>query len=179
MTDYDSAPSEVGGALGKDSEMLKTVIESRTRPYIDLMNELSGTGIEKDLPIPQTGHQFHEKSWKIEDSICIVVSHSGGTFGPLAVSNLLQGFTRNLFVITSEWDTQIGKQLRQLKSTMFESRIFSTNLGVRPAEPCSVSVAATQQLLTHLLEYSAQQILASPVLRHTAVVLFRAKTLQK
>ena len=42
MTDYDSAPSEVGGALGKDSEMLKTVIESRTRPYIDLMNELSG-----------------------------------------------------------------------------------------------------------------------------------------
>ena len=41
MTDYDSAPSEVGGALGRDSEMLKTVIESRTRPYIDLMKQSS------------------------------------------------------------------------------------------------------------------------------------------
>ena len=57
MTDYDSAPSEVGGALGKDSEMLKTVIESRTRPYIDLMNELSGTGIEKDLTL----HRRHRE----------------------------------------------------------------------------------------------------------------------
>ena len=64
MTDYDSAPSEVGGALGRDSEMLKDVVERRIRPYIDLMNELSGTGIEKDLPIPQIAVMGDQSSGK-------------------------------------------------------------------------------------------------------------------
>jgi hypothetical protein len=93
----------------------------------------------QDFASPQIGHQYHESSWDLEDTIAIVVSHSGGTFGPLAVSNLLQGFTKNLFVITSEWDTQIGKQLRQLSvpnSWEFKASIFSTNIGMRPAEVC-------------------------------------------
>ena len=34
------------------------------------------------------------------------------------------------------------------------SSVFTTFAGVRPAEPCSVSVAATHQLLTQLLLYS-------------------------
>ena len=34
-----------------------------------------------------------------------------------------------------------------------KSSIFSTDIGLRPAEPCSLSVAATQQLLTQLLLY--------------------------
>jgi hypothetical protein len=105
---------------------------------------------------PQIGHQYHETSWELENTIAIVVSHSGGTFGPLAVSNLLQGFTKNLFVITSEWDTQIGKQLRQLavpNSWELKASIFSTNIGMRPAEPCTISVAATHQLLTEILIY--------------------------
>lgn len=91
----------------------------------------------QDFASPQLGHQYHETSWDLEDTIAIVVSHSGGTFGPLAVSNLLQGYTKNLFVITSEWDTQIGKQLRQLSvpnSWEFKASIFSTNIGMRPAE---------------------------------------------
>jgi len=97
----------------------------------------------------------------LEDTIAIVVSHSGGTFGPLAVSNLLQGFTKNLFVITSEWDTQIGKQLRQLSvpnSWEFKASIFSTNIGMRPAEPCTISVAATHQLLTEILIYLMKKV---------------------
>jgi hypothetical protein len=36
---------------------------------------------------------------------------------------------------------------------MFKSRIFSTEVGMRPAEPCSVSLVATHQLLTNLFEY--------------------------
>ena len=95
----------------------------------------------------------------------IIVSHSGGTFGSLNVANLVQSLTKSIFVVTSEWDTQIGKQLRQLECPMFESRIFSTNVGVRPAEPCSVSVVATHALLTHIFEYIAQIILANPKLR--------------
>ena len=110
---------------------------------------------------PQVGHQFHEKSWDLANTIAIVVSHSGGTFGPLAVSNLLQGFTKNLFVITSEWDTQVGKQLRQLtvpNSWEFKASIFSTNIGMRPAEPCTISVAATHQLLTEILIYVMKKV---------------------
>ena len=52
-------------------------------------NKLLGQ-LGQDFAIPQVGHQFHEHSWLLEDTIAIVVSHSGGTFGPLAVSNLLQ-----------------------------------------------------------------------------------------
>ena len=98
----------------------------------------------------------------------LIVSHSGGTFASLNVANLIQSLTQSVFVVTSEWDTQIGKQLRKLDAPMFESRIFSTNVGVRPAEPCSVSVVATHELLTHIFEYVAQIVLASPKFRHTA-----------
>ena len=123
-------------------------------------NKLLGL-LGQELPIPQVGHQFHEKSWKLENTICIVASHSGGTFGPLAVSNLLQGFTKQIFVITSEWDTQIGKQLRQLQTGSaweFRSPIFSTQLGMRPAEPCTISVAATHHIFTELLLYIMKKI---------------------
>ena len=40
-----------------------------------------------------------------------------------------------------------------------KSRIFSTGIGIHPAEPCSLSVAATHQLLTNLLVY----LMVSPV----------------
>ena len=46
-------------------------------------------------------------------------------------------------------DTQIGKQLRQLND--LRGRVFSTEIGLRPAEPCSLSVAATHQMLTQIL----------------------------
>jgi len=43
----------------------------------------------------------------------------------------------------------VGKQLRKMGD---QSRVFSTGIGVRPAEPCSISVAATHQLLTQILQ---------------------------
>jgi hypothetical protein len=78
----------------------------------------------------------------------------------------LQSATKNIFVVTSEWDTQIGKQLRAMdelsddEDHLFSSRIFTTDVGMRPAEPCSVSVAATHQLLTNLFEYISVVILS-------------------
>lgn len=66
-------------------------------------------------------------------------------------------------------DTQIGRQLRALdlqtsraKNELFiNSRIFSTEIGLRPAEPCSLTVVATHQLLTNLLEYVSIIILSN------------------
>jgi fructoselysine-6-P-deglycase FrlB-like protein len=44
----------------------------------------------------------------LTETIVIIASHSGGTFASLAVSNLLQAFTKKIFVITSEFDTQVS-----------------------------------------------------------------------
>ena len=113
----------------------------------------------QNLPGPQTGFDFSEETWDISNAVVLIISHSGGTFAPLAVSNLLQSQTQNIYVLTSEWDTQIGKQLRQIGATgsfasgEMKSRVFSTGIGIHAAEPCSLSVAVTHQLCTQLLLY--------------------------
>ena len=64
-------------------------------------------------------------------------------------------------------DTQIGKQLRSMYSDdLLSSRIFSTECGVRPAEPCSVSVVATHQLLTNIFEHICITIISNPHFSH-------------
>ena len=114
----------------------------------------------QEIPLPALGHPYSARTYSLHDSIVIIVSHSGGTFAPLCCSNLLQSATKNIFVVTSEWDTQIGKQLRAMDRendedhhSLFNSRVFSTEVGLRSAEPCSVTVAATHQLLTNLFQY--------------------------
>eukprot|EP00873_Tetraselmis_striata_P038273 jgi/Tetstr1/458537/TSEL_044940.t1 len=120
------------------------------------------------FPIPQTGFQLAEEALDLTDAIVIIVSHSGGTFAPLAISKLLQAVTLNIYVVTSEWDTQVARELRSLASWSARSRIFSTGIGLRPAEPCSISVAATHQLLTQILLQLMQIVQASPALTEQA-----------
>jgi hypothetical protein len=115
----------------------------------------------QDFPIPQSGHAFHEHAWNLKDTVTLIISHSGGTFGSLAVSNLLQAYTEQIFVVASESDTQVGKQLRQIhKYNMWDLKcpVFSTEVGIRPAEPCTVSVAATHQILTQILLYLMRKV---------------------
>jgi len=121
----------------------------------------------QEISVPSLGFPHSTDTINLHDVIVIIVSHSGGTFAPLSCSNLLQSNTKNIFVVTSEWDTQIAKQLRLMDSLendnhdhSFNSRIFSTEVGMRPAEPCSISVVATHQLLTNLYEYIAVIILS-------------------
>lgn len=92
-----------------------------------------------------------------------------------------------MFVVTSEWDTQIGKQLRAMDAeehgnTLLRghvlSRIFSTEIGVRPAEPCSVSVAATHQLLTNLFQYISVVILSDPTFRRMSGAIITEQDVQ-
>merc|ERR1719161_1809224 len=123
----------------------------------------------QDFPVPPCGHQVGE--WSMRDAVVLIVSHSGGTFASLASSNLLQSFTRNLFAICSEWDTQVSKQLRAMPNKLLESRIFSTDIGVRPAEPCSLSVVATHQMLTQIFQYVSLSIMAEPELRRASECL--------
>jgi hypothetical protein len=121
----------------------------------------------QDFPIPLVGHPTMEDVWDLTDTIVIIVSHSGGTFAPLACSNLMKAKTNKIFVVASEWDTQVGKQLRKLSAGVgtFDSRIFSTDVGVRPAEPCTISVVATQNLLTLIFEHICLVILSDKQFR--------------
>ena len=130
--------------------------------------------------MPCTGFPYSQKSMDMKHSpIVMIVSHSGGTFGPLACSNLLQSFSSSIFVVTSEWDTQVGKQLRSMYSDdLLSSRIFSTGCGVRPAEPCSVSVAATHQLLTNIFEHICVTIISEPAFRHVSGAVVTERDLQ-
>ena len=68
-------------------------------------NKLLGQ-LGQQYPMPQLGFSFNQQTYSLRDSVVIVLSHSGGTFGPLACSNLLRGWTPHIFAITSEWDTQ-------------------------------------------------------------------------
>lgn len=120
----------------------------------------------QELTIPSVGFPMSQKTHDLSETIVIIVSHSGGTFAPLACSNLLQSVTQNMFVVTSEWDTQIGKQLRSMSGGLLSSRIFSTDVGVSPAEPCSLSVAAQHQLLTQLFQTISITILGDKGFRH-------------
>jgi hypothetical protein len=115
----------------------------------------------QEFAIPQSGHALHEHAWN-KDTCTLIISHSGGTFGSLAVSNLLQAYTEKIFVLASESDTQVGKQLRQMtnKHNLWDIKcpIFTTDVGIRPAEPCTVSVAATHQVLTQILFYLMRKV---------------------
>jgi hypothetical protein len=133
----------------------------------------------QELPMPCTGFPYSQKSMDMKDPIIIIVSHSGGTFGPLACSNLLQSFSSSIFTVTSEWDTQIGKQLRSMYSDdLLSSRIFSTEVGVRPAEPCSVSVVATHQLLTNIFGHICITIISDPHFSRAAGSVIQERDLQ-
>ena len=126
----------------------------------------------QEVRIPATGYPMSQKTQELQDTVAVIISHSGGTFSPLACSSLLQSFTKDIFVVTSEWDTQIGKQLRSMNedgdssTLLFNSHIFTTEVGMRPAEASSVSVAATQQLLTNIFEHICLVILSSHEYRH-------------
>ena len=62
--------------------------------------------------MPSIGFPFTSKCMNFKDAIIIIISHSGGTFAPLACSNFMQSFSPHIFAVSSEWDTQVGKQLR-------------------------------------------------------------------
>ena len=42
----------------------------------------------QNLPGPQTGFDFSEETWDLTNTIVLIISHSGGTFAPLAVRKL-------------------------------------------------------------------------------------------
>ena len=124
-------------------------------------NKLLGQ-LGQSFPIPQTNFSFHAGSYNLHMSLCLLVSHSGGTFATLACSNLIKSFTSHIFCVTSEWDTQVARSIRngignRKKASALNlglrSFVFVTHVGLRPAEPCSISVAATHQLLTQILLY--------------------------
>jgi hypothetical protein len=136
-------------------------------------NKLLGQ-LGQTMPIPSLGFRFGAATHHFDQTIVLVLSHSGGTYAPLACCSLLSGFTSNIFVVTSELDTQAARAVRSVSGgggggsggsggsggaggaaapfiDLSSQFVFSTHVGFRSAEPCSVSVVATHHLLTQLL----------------------------
>ena len=159
------APASIEVSLWLGEQMAADLALCFKRLVVKTMssNKLLGLGLQ--FPMAQTGHIVWDDLSELHDAVVLIISHSGGTFSPLALSKLLPSVTRNIFAVTSEWDTQIGKQLRELGHL---SHIFTTNTSMRPAEPCSISVAATHQLLTQILMYVAFRIISDDNLAQIA-----------
>jgi len=64
------------------------------------------------------------------------------------------------------------------ETEIFASRIFSTEVGVRPSEPCSVTVAATHQLLTQMFEHICLIIIGDAQFRHASGSIISEQDLQ-
>ena len=65
---------------------------------------------------------------------------------------------------TSEWHTQVARSVRsgvpgRRNTLKLASYVFTTFCGSRPAEACSLTVAATQQLLTQILFHLMYSVL--------------------
>eukprot|EP00900_Chrysochromulina_parva_P025731 jgi/Chrpa1/7792/Chrysochromulina_OHIO_Genome00022035-RA len=126
-------------------------------------NKLLGQ-LGQRFPIPQEGFQFHAKAYSFRESIVLLLSHSGGTFPVLSVCHLLKNVTTEMFIVGSEWDTQIGRAVREANARKnpvggggkagFSSYTFSTFAGVRTSEACSISVVAMHSLLSHVLLFT-------------------------
>lgn len=114
-------------------------------------------------PVPSTGFPFNQSSHPLINTICLFVSHSGGTFATVNACNVLKGFSRHLFAVTSDSDNQIARVVRETQgssktlgpsSGQHHSYVFTTFCGKRPAEAVSLTLAATHQVLTQLLLYT-------------------------
>jgi hypothetical protein len=129
-------------------------------------NKLLGhLGLE--LEIPTIGFQLRQN---LHGTLVLLISHTGGTFATVSTANLLRDVTPNLFVLTDTWDTLLARTVLTpkpserhgtknfLQSTFARARVFTTRLGPRPAEPATVTVAATHQLLTQLLLHLMQYV---------------------
>lgn len=121
-------------------------------------NKMLGLLGQSPQPLPASGFQLNQQSYSFRNSAVLLISQSGSTFATLGCANLLRAFTPHLFSLSSHWDTQLARVVRAAQlpkltrwSISFSSYTFVTHTAHSSAEPCSLTVAATHQLLTQLL----------------------------
>ena len=56
-------------------------------------NKLLGQ-LGQTMPIPQIGFRFNSATHNLDQTLVLVLSHSGGTYAPLACCSLLSGYTQ-------------------------------------------------------------------------------------
>lgn len=153
-----------GEQFASDLQLLYPKLKIEVISSNKLLGQLGQT-----QPIPQPGFRFNEATHDLNQSLVLLLSHSGGTYAPLACCSLLSGYTSNIFVVTSELDTQAARAVRSITAgdsrdrdadktarkhpflDLSSQHVFSTHAGFRPAESCSLSVVAMHHLLSMLL----------------------------
>ena len=115
--------------------------------------------------ISAAGFSFCRLTTKLDNTICIAVSHSGQTFPTMHATAILErACPGRVFVVAGAVDSKMAAAVGQslAKGAPFSARVFSTGAGWRSAEPASVSSVATHHLLTELLLHLARGMQADP-----------------
>lgn len=102
-------------------------------------NKLLGQ-LGQELPIPQLGFPFSATSHDFRGSVVLVLTHSGGTYAPLLCCSLFQAFTPNIFVVTSELDTQAARAVRSISAQA--TTTTSSSSSAEGSTPGSASAGA-------------------------------------
>ncbi len=113
--------------------------------------------------ISAAGFSFCRLTAKLDNAICLAVSHSGQTFPTLHATAILErACPGRVFVVTGAVDSKMAAAVGQslAKGAPFTGRVFATGAGWRAAEPASVSALAAHHLLTELLLHVARGMLA-------------------
>ena len=109
--------------------------------------------------ISTAGFSFCRLTAKLDNTVCIAMSHSGQTFPTLHATTILErACPGRVFVVSGAVDTKMGAAVGQSMAlgAPFSGRIFSTGAGWRAAEPATVSALAMHHLLTELLLHLAR-----------------------
>jgi len=86
-------------------------------------------------------------------SICLALSQSGTTYPTVWAARLLKKRTHcEVFAMSGHFDTVLAASVGQsLALKHFHGNLFSTKVGIRPAEPSTVASVAMHHTLSHLL----------------------------
>ncbi|KAJ8605188.1 hypothetical protein CTAYLR_000400 [Chrysophaeum taylorii] len=90
----------------------------------------------------------------VQGAVALVISHSGQTFPSLNASRALKKAGAHVFAVAGSQDTVIASAVLDQSFAVgapHSNRLFSTDAGIRLAEPASLTTVAIHVLLTEIL----------------------------
>eukprot|EP00931_Biecheleriopsis_adriatica_P112438 TRINITY_DN8706_c0_g1_i16.p1 TRINITY_DN8706_c0_g1~~TRINITY_DN8706_c0_g1_i16.p1 ORF type:complete len:1587 (+),score=310.50 TRINITY_DN8706_c0_g1_i16:111-4871(+) len=95
---------------------------------------------------------YGQGSFKVgRETLCLAVSHSGTSYATIWAARYLGLRSERVFGMSSSFDCLLARSIGQAPMEPFTNRLFSTLVGIRPAEAATVATVAMQHTLSYLL----------------------------
>eukprot|EP00931_Biecheleriopsis_adriatica_P112441 TRINITY_DN8706_c0_g1_i3.p1 TRINITY_DN8706_c0_g1~~TRINITY_DN8706_c0_g1_i3.p1 ORF type:complete len:1579 (+),score=294.94 TRINITY_DN8706_c0_g1_i3:111-4847(+) len=95
---------------------------------------------------------YGQNSFKVgPETLCLAVSHSGTSYATIWAARYLGLRSERVFGMSSSFDCLLARSIGQAPMEPFTNRLFSTLVGIRPAEAATVATVAMQHTLSYLL----------------------------